>query len=106
MRQINQMMQQAQAMQKKIEETQNALGQLEIEGSSGGGMIKVIMTCGGAFKNITIDPSLVDRDGVDVLEDLIIAALHDAKNKADKKSAEEMSKITGGLKLDGFKLPF
>jgi len=107
MKNINQMMKQAQQLQEKMAEMQERMNQVEMEGASGGGMVKVKVSGKGEMKGITIDPSLVDPKEVEVLEDLIIAAFNDAKAKVETHVAEEMGKITGGLNLPGgMKLPF
>ena len=103
---IQGIMKQAQAMQKRMEEEQAKLAQEEVEGSSGGGLVKVVLNGKFEMKNLKIDPSLVDKDETEVLEDLIVAAYNDAKNKADTKMQESMSAMTGGLNLGGLKLPF
>ena len=104
---IQQMMQKAQVMQKKMEALQEQMGQLEVEGTSGAGMVRVIMTCKGAMRKIDIDPSLVKADDKDILEDLVKAAVNDARNKADQKMADETQKAMGDLGLPaGLKLPF
>lgn len=104
---INAMLKQAQAMQNKLAQVQEKIAQHTIEGSSGAGMIKVFVTGVGEVKSIKIDPSLVVSDDVEVLEDLIIAALRDAKEKVDAYSQSEMSSVTGGMNLPGgMKLPF
>ncbi|MDD4556045.1 MAG: YbaB/EbfC family nucleoid-associated protein [Alphaproteobacteria bacterium] len=99
-------MKQAQAMQKKMEEEQKKAAEAEISGSSAGGMVKIIINGKFDMKKIEIDKSLVSADEVDVLEDLIIAAYNDAKTKADKLMADSMQNATGGLNLGGMKLPF
>lgn len=103
---IQSIMKQAQAMQKKMEEEQKKLAETEFEGSSGGGMVKI--TINGKFdtKKIEIDKSIIVADEADILEDLIVAAFNDAKNKADKMMADSMQSATGGLNLGGMKLPF
>lgn len=103
---IQGIMKQAQAMQKKMEEEQAKLAQEEVEGTSGGGMVKVILNGKFEMKQLHLDPSLVDKDESEVLEDLIIAAYNDAKNKVDAKMQDSMSAMTGGLNLGGLKLPF
>lgn len=104
---INEMMKQAQKMQTKMAEVQESLALLEVEGTSGGGLIKVKVDGKGAIKSLKIDPSLLDPQEGEVLEDLLVAALRDAQTKAEAKAAEEMNKVTGGLKLPGnLKLPF
>lgn len=104
---IGEMMKQAQKMQAKMAEVQEKLAALEVEGTSGGGLVKATADGKGTIKGVKIDPTLLDPQEVEVLEDLIAAALHDAQAKADEKAAEEMAKVTGGLKLPGgMKLPF
>ena len=107
MNNFNDMMKKAQEMQKKVQEMQVSLSNLEVEGTSGGGMVKIIMNCKNEVKKIDIDPSIIKNDEKEVMEDLIIAALNDAKSKAEEKSQEEMKKLTGGLGLPpGMKMPF
>ncbi len=104
---IGEMMKQAQKMQTKMAEVQEKLTTLEIEGSAGGGLVKVVVDGKGTIKEIKIDPPLLDPQEVEVLEDLIVAAVRDAQTKAEETAAEEMGKVTGGLKLPGgMKLPF
>lgn len=100
---INMIMKQAQAMQKKMEEEQKKLEQEVIEGQSGGGMVKVTLNGKFEMKKIEIDKSLVVPEETDILEDLIMAAFNDAKTKVDAKAAASMTSVTGGLNL---KLPF
>jgi nucleoid-associated protein EbfC len=107
MKNLGQMMKQAQAMQARMEEMQASLGAAEVTGTSGGGLVSVVMSAKGETKRVKIDPSLVNPEETAILEDLIVAALRDARAKADAHAAEEMRKITGGLSLPpGFKLPF
>lgn len=104
---IGDMMKQAQKMQAKMAEVQEKLATLEVEGTSGGGLIKILADGQGTIKGVKIDPSLLDPKEGEVLEDLLVAALHDTQKKASEKSAEEMQKVTSGLKLPGgMKLPF
>jgi DNA-binding YbaB/EbfC family protein len=101
------MMKQAQQMQKKMKELQDGLANLEVEGSSGGGLVKITVNGKGEVKKIKIDPSLMKPEESEILEDLIVAAINEAKKKAEEATAEEMKKLTGGLNLPpGFKLPF
>ncbi len=101
------MMNKAQAMQAKLQEAQDELGRLEVEGASGGGLVTVVMTAKGELKTVRIDPSLMTPDDREILEDLIIAAFADAKGKADRAAAEKMQSLTAGLPLPpGMKLPF
>ena len=100
------MLKQAQEMQTKMMDAQKKIKEIEAEGSAGGGLVKVSVNGKNHVTNVTIDPSLLVADEVDILEDLILAAHNDAKDKVQQKSADEMSSITGGLKLPpGFKMP-
>tara|TARA_B100000214_G_C23755280_1_gene529687 strand:+ start:399 stop:722 length:324 start_codon:yes stop_codon:yes gene_type:complete len=104
---IGNMMKQAQQLQKKMSEAQNKLNEIEVEGSAGGGLVKIIATAKGNFKRISIDDSLIKNDEKEILEDLIIAAINDAKEKGEIAAQEEMKSLTGGLPLPpGMKLPF
>ena len=107
MKNIGQMMKQAQVMQARMTAMQENLGKLEIEGQAGGGLVKVTLNGKGEMRRLKIDPSLAQPGEVEVMEDLIIAAFNDAKNKVEAHVNEEMAKITGGLKLPGgLNLPF
>ncbi len=107
MKNIGQMMKQAQEMQSKMTDIQDKLSDLEIEGSSGAGLIKVILSGKNDVRKIKIDTSLIDPKEPDVLEDLLIAAFNDAKSKVENEVNSRMSEVTGGLQLPpGFKLPF
>ena len=107
MNNFNDMMKKAQEMQKKMQEMQDSLSNLEVEGTSGGGMVKIIMNCKNEVKKIDVDPSIIKQDDKTMMEDLIVAALNDAKSKAEEKSKDEMKKLTGGLGLPpGMKMPF
>ena len=107
MKNLGQMMKQAQEMQAKMAELQEALALSEVTGSAAGGMVQVTMNGKGEMRGVRIDPGLVDPNDVEVLEDLIMAAANDAKAKVEQRVAEEMQKLTGGLKLPpGFNLPF
>ena len=104
---IGNMMKQAQQLQKKMAEAQDKLNEIEVEGSSGGGLVKVTATAKGNFKRISIDDSLIKSDEKEILEDLIIAAINDAKQKGENAAQEAMKSLTGGLPLPpGMKLPF
>jgi DNA-binding YbaB/EbfC family protein len=101
------MMKQAQQMQAKMAELQARLGEMEVSGQSGGGMVQATLNGKGELRQIKIDPSLAKSDEVEVLEDLVVAAVNDARQRADTMVAEEMGKLTGGLQLPpGMKLPF
>jgi nucleoid-associated protein EbfC len=107
MKNLGQMMKQAQQMQAKMAELQARLDQVEVTGASGGGMVQVTLTGKGEMRKLKIDKSLVDPNEVEVLEDLVAAAFNDAKQRVESHVAEEMSKLTGGLNLPpGMKLPF
>ncbi len=107
MKNLGQMMKQAQAMQAKMAEMQEKLGEVEITGAAGGGMVEITLNGKGEARRVKIDPSLLDGNEVEVLEDLITAGFNDAKVKVEARVAEEMAKITGGLELPGgMKLPF
>ena len=95
------------SLAKKMAEAQDKLNEIEVEGSSGGGLVKVTATAKGNFKRITIEDSLMKGDEKEILEDLIIAAINDAKQKGENAAQEEMKSLTGGLPLPpGMKLPF
>lgn len=105
MKNLGQLMKQAQEMQTKMAEMQETLGDIEVSGSAGGGMVTVRLNGKSEMRSVSIDPSLADD--VEVLEDLIVAAYNDAKVKVEARVQEEMSKLTGGLELPpGFKMPF
>jgi DNA-binding YbaB/EbfC family protein len=107
MKNLGQLMKQAQQMQGKMAEMQAALEAAEVTGGAGGGMVEVTMNGKGSLRRLKIDPSLVNPGEVEVLEDLILAAVNDAKGKVEAFMAEEMAKVTGGLELPaGLKLPF
>ena len=107
MKNLGQMMKQVQEMQSRMAEMQEKLGDLEITGASGGGMVQATLSGKGALKSIKIDPSLLKADEKEVLEDLIVAAVNDARGKVERHTQDEMGKLTGGLPLPpGFKLPF
>jgi DNA-binding YbaB/EbfC family protein len=103
---LAQLMKQAQQMQENMRKVQESLASIEVEGQSGAGMVKVVMTCRNDVKRVSIDPSLL-ADDKDMLEDLIAAAFNDAVRKAEATSQEKMSGFTAGLNLPpGMKLPF
>ena len=104
---IGNMMKQAQQLQKKMAEVQEKLKSIEVEGVSGGGMVKVIATAKGEIKRIIIDDSLMIKEEKEMTEDLIVAAINDSKQKGEAASQEEMKSVTGGIPLPpGMKLPF
>jgi DNA-binding YbaB/EbfC family protein len=107
MKNLGDMMKQVQAMQSRMAEMQARLEQASVTGQSGGGLVKVSLSGKGAMTRLEIDPSLLKPEEKDILEDLIVAAHSDAKNKSETMMAEEMKSVTGGLPLPpGFKLPF
>jgi DNA-binding YbaB/EbfC family protein len=104
--QIAGLMKQAQAMQDNLKKTQDELAQIEVEGQSGAGLVKVTMTCKHEVKRVVIDPGALGDDK-DMLEDLIAAAFNDALRRAEEVSQEKMGKITAGMPLPpGMKFPF
>ncbi len=101
------LMKQAQAMQAKMQDVQAELERVEVEGQSGGGMVRVTLTAKGQMKSVTLDPSLLKPEDKDMLEDLIVAAHDDARKKGERLMEERMQSLTAGLPLPpGFKLPF
>ena len=98
---INQLMKQAKKMQAKMAELQAELEQKTVESSAGGGMVKVIANGKYEILSITIDPEVVNAEDIEMLQDLILAAVNDALRKAQEMVAEEMNKLTGGLKIPG-----
>ncbi|HXT05970.1 MAG TPA: YbaB/EbfC family nucleoid-associated protein [Roseiarcus sp.] len=100
-------MKKAQAMQEKLAETQEALSRVEVEGESGGGMVKVTLTGKGDMKTIRLDPALMKPEDVEMAQDLIVAAFAEARAKAERAAAEMMQEVAAGLPLPpGMKLPF
>ena len=107
MKNLAQMMKQAQEMQAKMAELQARLEACEVTGASGGGLVQVTATGKGTMRRVRIDPSLLKPEDVGVLEDLVVAASNDAKAKAEAMMQEETQKLLGGLQLPpGMKLPF
>ncbi|HUL81323.1 MAG TPA: YbaB/EbfC family nucleoid-associated protein [Gammaproteobacteria bacterium] len=106
MKNLSQLMRQAQAMQANMQKAQDELASIEVEGTAGGGMVKVLVTCKHEVKRVTIEPALLDDDK-EMLEDLIAAAFNDARVKVERTVQEKLSAVTGGLALPGgLKLPF
>ena len=100
------LMKQAQQMQENMKKAQEQLGTIEVEGQSGAGLVKVVMTCKHDVRRVVVDPSLL-ADDKDMLEDLIAAAFNDAVRRAETVSQEKMGALTAGLPLPpGMKLPF
>ena len=105
MKDIMGMMKKVQEMQSKMAALQDELETIEVEGASGGGMVKVVMTAKGAVKGVTIDESLMQPGEKDILEDLMVAAVSDARTKAERTAQDRMSSITAGLPIPpGMKL--
>jgi DNA-binding YbaB/EbfC family protein len=107
MKNIGNMMRQAQEMQQKLADMQAQLAQAELHGEAGGGMVKVMLNGRGEAKSITLDPKVVDPNDIAMLEDLILAAYNDARKKIEAHVEGETQKIMGGMMLPpGMKLPF
>ena len=107
MKNLGQLMRQAQEMQDRITELQTRLGEIEVIGTAGGGMVEVTLSGKSEARRIRIDPKLMEDGERQVLEDLLVAAFNDARQKIEARVAEKMSELTGGLPLPpGFKLPF
>jgi len=103
---MNDILKQAQNMQSKMQKTQEELVNITVEGSSGGGMVKVTANGKMEILSINIDPEVINGDDKEMLEDLIAAAVNQAIKNAQTKANEEVQKITGGLNLPGnFKIP-
>jgi DNA-binding YbaB/EbfC family protein len=104
---IGQLMKQAQQMQTRMAEMQAKLAEVEMTGQSGAGLVTALMNGKGELRKIKLDKAVVDPDDIEMLEDLIIAAVSDAKAKIESHIAEETQKLMGGLPLPpGMKLPF
>lgn len=104
---INKMLQQAQKLQSQMAEMQSKIANMEVEGSSGGGMVKVTVTGDNTVKAISIDPKIINAEEKEMLEDLIVAALRDGQTKAQELSQSEMSSLTAGMPMPpGMKFPF
>jgi DNA-binding YbaB/EbfC family protein len=107
MRDMMGLMKQVQAMQAKMAEAQAELERLEVEGQSGGGMVRVTLTAKGQMKGVVIDDSLMKPEEKEILEDLLVTAHEDARRKAERLMEEKMKDVTAGLSLPpGMKLPF
>jgi len=103
---IQNLMKQAQTMQKRLAEEQEKIAQEEVEGSSGGGMVKITINGKFVMTKINIDKSIINPDDAEILEDLILAAYNDAQAKADQKLSSSLGELTNGMNLGGLKLPF
>jgi len=107
MKNLSNMLKQAQELQEKMSEMQEQLARSELDGTAGGGMVTVTLNGKGEMRRVKIDPKLVDPDDVETLEDLIVAATNNAKARVEEHVQGEMSKMTGGMNLPpGMKLPF
>ncbi|MBU8934627.1 MAG: YbaB/EbfC family nucleoid-associated protein [candidate division Zixibacteria bacterium] len=103
---LGNMMKQVQQMQAKMAAMQEELAEKEVEGSAGGGMVKVIVNGKNEVVSITIDPEVVDPEDIEMLQDLIAAAVNQGIEKVAELQSEMMSSVTGGLNLPGMNLPF
>ena len=107
MKNLGNIMKQVQDMQTRMSEMQEKLADLEITGASGAGMVQATLNGRSELKRIKIDPALLKPEDAEVLEDLVVAAVNDARGKVERHTQDEMGKLTGGLPLPpGFKLPF
>lgn len=107
MKNLGQMMKQAQKLQARMAELQEQLAGMEVSGTSGGGLVEATLNGKGEVRRVKIDPSIVDPKDVEMLEDLVVAACNDAKAKVEQTVAERMNELTGGMKLPpGMTLPF
>lgn len=107
MKNLADLMKAAQSMQERMGEAQAKLDTIEVEGQAGAGMVKARMTAKGKLLRLTLDPSLMSAEDREVTEDLIVAAVNDARARAEAASQEEMGKLTAGLPLPpGLKMPF
>lgn len=103
---LDELMKAAQSVQEQMQAAQAKLDHIEVEGASGGGLVKVRASARGRVLGLAVDPSLLTTDSKEMLEDLVVAAFNDAKNKADAAGSAEMNKLTAGMPLPpGFKLP-
>jgi len=101
------MMKKAQAMQAKLQDVQDELAKLDVEGQSGGGLVRITLSAKGELRGVAIDASLLTPGDKEMVEDLLVAAHGDAKKKADALASDKMREVTAGLPLPpGMKLPF
>ena len=96
---INKMMKQVQQAQQQMQAVQAELAGKTVEATAGGGMVKVVMTGDGSLRSIALDPEVVDRDDVDMLQDLIVAAVNEAKRRSSELASAEMQKVAGSMGL-------
>lgn len=101
MKNLNKLMKQAQEMQKKMAAMSEEIAEREVTASAGGGMVEVVANGRHELKSIKIKPEVVDKDDVEMLEDLILAAVNEAQRQADEMMRTEMDKVTGGMQLPG-----
>ncbi|MDF1585661.1 YbaB/EbfC family nucleoid-associated protein [Marinimicrococcus flavescens] len=107
MKNLSNMLKEAQKLQQRMGEMQQKLAETEMEGQSGGGLVTVTLNGKGEMRGIKIDKSLADPEEMEILEDLVVAATNDAKAKIDAHLQAEMGKLAGGMPLPpGMKLPF
>ena len=99
---MQQIMKQAQKMQEQVAQAQAELAEAELTGTAGGGLVTVVVTGLGEFKSVTIDPKAVDADDVETLEDLVLAAIHNAAESQRELAEKKMGPATGGFSLPGF----
>ena len=102
--QNNNMMKQVQKMQADMLAAQEALATMEVEGSAGGGMVKAVVTGAGELRSVSISPDVVDPDDIEMLEDLVVAAVSEAMRASQELQSEQMGPVTGGLDLSAFGL--
>lgn len=98
---LNKMMKQVQQMQTNMQKLQDELAERTVEATAGGGMVMVVVTGKQELKSITIKPEAVDPDDVEMLQDLVLAAVNEGLRRAGEMASAEMAKITGGMKLPG-----
>ena len=98
---MKKMMKQAQRMQAELAKAQDEIKDMEFEATAGGGMVKVVATGDMAIKSIVIDPEAVDPEDVEMLQDMVVAAVNEAMRKAEAEASQNMSRLTGGLNLGG-----
>lgn len=103
---LGDMMKQVQQMQEKMQQMQAELEKIEVEGTAGGGMVKVVSNGKQEIVSVTIDPEVVDKDDVEMLQDLIVAAVNQSRQKVQEIQQEQMSALTGGMNIPGLNLPF
>ncbi|GBD43858.1 Nucleoid-associated protein YbaB [bacterium HR40] len=107
MKNLANMLKEAQKLQQRMAELQEKLADLRVEGTAGGGMVRVTLDGKGGLRGVKIDRSLLVPEEVEILEDLVVAAHADARSRLEAKIQEEMSRLAGGLPLPpGMKLPF